>query len=142
MKGNTLKLVEISLLSAVIGSVTGSFLMVSYLFATHPDADQSLEMFHIIFYVFAISVSLAGTVPGCLLVGIPTVVMSRRVMPNAPLRASTLIVCIALFTWFVILGLSASKLFQIAYSDILLLSPYVFCSSAALAYLANRQINK
>ncbi|MFK0387106.1 hypothetical protein [Agrobacterium sp. NPDC090273] len=114
--------------------------MLAYLFATHPDPEYSLDAYDVLFYAFLVLMSLFGTIPGCFLVGIPSVIVTNYLAPGAPFRASTLLVCGAVFTWVFVLGWPATMLFEISYADILLLSPYAFCSAVALAYLVNRKM--
>ena len=101
------------------GSVAGSLIVLACLFATH--SDEPLWYDSRLF-----------------LVGIPSVIVTKNLVPGAPFRASTLLVCGAVFTWVFVLGWPATMLFEISYADILLLSPYAFCSAVALAYLVNR----
>lgn len=133
-------LVPVSLLSAMVGSVAGSLIVLAYLFASHPDPEYSPEVYDVLLYAFLVLMSLFGTIPGCLLVGIPSVIVTNNLAPGAPFRASTLLVCGAVFTWVFVLGWPATMLFEISYADILLLSPYAFCSAVALAYLVNRKM--
>ncbi|MGC0914037.1 hypothetical protein [Pantoea agglomerans] len=65
----------------------------------------------------------------------PLAMISKRFYPDAALKGSFFIVCSALFMWLVVLAGPVIRICETPYSDILLLSPYAFCSAAALAYL-------
>lgn len=128
-----------SALSAGFSSLAGTLLVLIYPFWIKDDPDATDVSTFIFSYVLVAGTSLTGTLLGSLIVGMPVAAVAQRFYPDAPIKGSLFIVCFTLFIWLTLLAWPASEIFGINYSDILLLSPYVFCSAAALAYQVFRK---
>jgi hypothetical protein len=126
------KWIRASVISAIFSSLVGSLLVLTYL----SWGKNITPVVGLIFnYFFIVMVSIIGTTMGSMIIGMPLAMISKRFFPDAALKGCFLIVCSALFMWLVILAWPVIRICETPYSDILLLSPYAFCSAAALAYL-------
>lgn len=124
--------IRVSVISAIFSSVVGSLLVLTYL----SWGKSSTPVVGMIFtYFFIVMTSIIGTTMGSLIIGMPLAMISKRFYPDASLRGSFFIICSVLFMWLVVLAWPVIRICETPYSDILLLSPYAFCSAAALAYL-------
>lgn len=124
--------IRVSVISAIFSSVVGTLLVLIYL----SWGKSSTPVAGLIFTYFLIFMtSIIGTTMGSMIIGMPLAMISKRFYPYAALKGSFFIVCSALFMWLVILAWPVIRIFETPYSDVLLLSPYAFCSAAALAYL-------
>jgi len=120
-----------SLISAILSSVVGSLLILMYL----SWGKSSTSVAGLVFtYFFIVMTSIIGTTMGSLIIGMPLAMISKHFYPDASLKGSFFLVCSTLFMWLVVLAWPVTRLFETPYSDILLLSPYAFCSAAALTY--------
>lgn len=124
-----------AMLSAIFSSIVGTLLVLSYLSWGNSGISAHDVLSFIFSYVFIAMISLTGTLVGCLLIGVPLVMMSKRLYPDAAVKGSLFNLCLTLFMWLVVLAWPVTTLFGIPYADVLLLSPYAFCSAAALTYL-------
>lgn len=86
-------------------------------------------------YVLIAMTSLTGTIMGSLIIGVPTMVISKRFYPDAPANGTFFIVCSTIFIWLAVLAWSVTRLFEPSYFDAFILSPYAFFSAAGLVYL-------
>lgn len=130
------KWIRVSLISAIFSSVVGSLLVLTYLSL----GKSSTPIVGLIFtYFFIVMMSIIGTTMGSMIIGMPLAMISKRFYPDAALKGSLFIACSALFMWLVVLAWPVIRICEASYSDILLLSPYAFCSAAALAYLIYRE---
>ncbi|WP_288494625.1 hypothetical protein [uncultured Pantoea sp.] len=128
--------IRVSLISAIFSSVVGSILVLTYL----SSGKSSTPVVGLIFtYFFIVMMSIIGTTMGSMITGMPLAMISKRFYPDAALKGSFLIVCSALFMWLVVLAWPVISICEASYSDVLLLSPYAFCSAAALAYQVYRE---
>ena len=128
-------LVMPSVLSAVFGSLSGSLFLLIYLYWAKNN-DSAEELVSVIFvYLFTVMISIYGTLAGTFIVGLPVVVITRRIFPAPSFKGCFFILFTTLFIWLVVLAWPVISIFDITYHEILLLSPYVFCSVAALTYL-------
>ena len=128
-----------SAISAGFSSLAGTFIFLIYL-SWIKDEIYAIDVSSFIFsYLFIAGTSLTGTLLGSLLVGMPVAAVTQKIYPDAPVKGSLLIVCFTLFIWLALLAWPVIEIFGIHYSGILLLSPYVFCSAAALAYQVFRK---
>ena len=126
------KWIRVSVMSAIFSSLVGSLLVLTYL----SWGKNITPVVGLIFnYFFIVMVSIIGTMMGSMIIGMPLAMISKRFYPDAALRGSFFIVCSTLFMWLVVLAWPVIRICETPYSDILLLSPYAFCSAAALAYL-------
>lgn len=124
--------IRISVTSAIFSSVMGSLLVLIYL----SWEKSSTPVAGLIFtYFLILMTSIIGTTMGSMIIGMPLAMISKRFYPDAALKGSFLIVCSVLVMWLVVLAWPVIRIFETSYSDVLLLSPYAFCSAAALAYL-------
>lgn len=128
--------IRVSLISAIFSSVVGSILVLTYL----SSGKSSTPVVGLIFtYFFIVMMSIIGTTMGSMITGMPLAMISKRFYPDAALKGSFLIVCSVLFMWLVVLAWPVISICEASYSDVLLLSPYAFCSAAALAYQVYRE---
>lgn len=118
--------------SAIFSSFVGSLLVLIYLAWGH--GSTSVPGL-ILTYLFILMTSIIGTTMGSFIIGLPLVMLSERFFPEASVKGSLFILCSTLFVWLVVLAWPVMTIFDAAYSDVLLLSPYAFCSAAALTYL-------
>lgn len=125
-----------SAISAGFSSLAGTLLVLIYLLWR---ADDTYAIDFIFSYLFVAGISLTGTLVGSLTVGMPVAALAQRFYSDAPVKCGFFIVCLTLFIWLALLAWPVIRIFDIDYSDILLLSPYVFCSAAALAYQVVRK---
>lgn len=128
-----------SAISAGFSSLAGTLLFLIYLFWRKEGTYATDASSFIFTYVLIASVSLTGTLLGSLMVGMPVAAIAQRFYPDAPIKGGLFIVCFTLFIWLTLLAWPVIEIFGINYSDILLLSPYVFCSAAVLAYQVFRK---
>jgi len=128
-----------SAISAGFSSLAGTLLVLIYLLWGKDDTYATDVSFLIFFYALVAGTSLTGTLLGSLIVGMPVAALAQRFYPDAPVKGGLFIVCFTLFIWLALLAWPVIGIFKIHYSDILLLSPYVFCSAAALAYQVLRK---
>ena len=127
------RLIMESTISAIFSSIVGSLLVLMYL----SWGKSSISAPGLIFtYVLIVMTSIIGTMMGSLIIGVPLVMISERFYPDASIKGSFFIMCSTIFMWLVVLAWPVTRIFEIPYSDVLLLSPYAFCSAAALTYLA------
>lgn len=126
------KWIRASVLSAIFSSLVGSLLVLTYLSWGKNITPVVGFIFN---YFFIVMVSIIGTTMGSMIIGMPLAMISKRFFPDAALKGCFFIVCSALFMWLVVLAWPVIRICETPYSDILLLSPYAFCSAAALAYL-------
>jgi len=124
--------IRVSVISAIFSSVVGSFLVLTYL-SWGKSSTPVIGL--IVTYFFIVMTSIIGSTIGSIIIGMPLAMISKRLYPDATLKGSFFIVCSALFMWLIVLAWPVIWVFETHYSDILLLSPYAFCSAAALAYL-------
>lgn len=128
--------IRVSLISAIFSSVVGSILVLTYLSL----GKSSTSVVGLIFtYFFIVMMSIIGTTMGSMIIGMPLAMISKRFYPDAALKGSCIIVCSVLFMWLFILAWPVIRICEASYSDILLLSPYAFCSAAAIAYLVYQE---
>lgn len=121
-------------ISAMFSSVVGTLLVLLYLSLGKANA-PGIEVSSFIFtYVLMSTASIIGTMVGSLLIGLPLLMIAQRFCPDAYIKGSLFIVCSTLFIWLVVLAWPVTRIFEAHYSDILLLSPYAFCSAIALTY--------
>jgi len=130
------KWIRVSVISAIFSSFVGSLLVLTYLSLGKSSAPV---MGLILIYFFIVTMSIIGTTMGSMIIGMPLAMISKRFYPDAALKGSCFIVCSVLFMWLFILAWPVIRICEASYSDILLLSPYAFCSAAALAYLVYRE---
>ncbi len=124
-----------AMLSAIFSSIFGSLLLLMYL-SWEKRGTSSFDMLSLTFtYFFVAITSLTGTIMGSLLICVPIMIVSERLYPNASIKGTIFIVFSVLFIWLVVLAWPVTRIFGASYSDIFLLSPFAFCSAAALAYL-------
>jgi len=126
------KWIRISVISATFSSLVGSLLVLIYL-SLGKDSAPVIGLIFI--YFFIVTMSIIGTTMGTMIIGMPLAMISKRFYPDAALKGSFCIVYSVLFMWLFILAWPVIRICEASYSDILLLSPYAFCSAAALAYL-------
>ncbi|THB83973.1 hypothetical protein E1N66_12845 [Pantoea allii] len=124
--------IRVSVISAIFSSVLGSFLVLTYL-SWGKNSASVIGL--IVTYFLIVMTSIIGTTMGSMIIGMPLAMISKRIYPDAALKGSFFIVCSALFMWLIVLAWPVIRIFETHYLDILLLSPYAFCSAAALAYL-------
>ncbi|MDZ5601859.1 hypothetical protein SJI00_03585 [Pseudomonas sp. RP23018S] len=122
-------------ISTIFSSAIGSLLILIYLYWGKIDSIERDITSFLFSYILVTSVSVTGTLVGSLVVGVPVAMLSRRLHPAASFKGSLLIVGTALFIWLAVLAWPVRGLFEIHYSDILLLTPYTFCSAVAFAYM-------
>lgn len=119
-------------ISALFSSIVGSLVFLMCL----SWGDNSTSVLGLIFtYFFIVMMSIIGTIMGSLIMGVPLLMISARFYPDATVKGSLFIVCSTIFMWLVVLAWPVTKIFEIHYSDVLLLSPYAFCSAFTLTYL-------
>lgn len=128
-----------SAISAGFSSLAGTLLVLIYLLWRKDDTYATDVSSFIFIYVLIAVMSLTGTLLGSLIVGMPVAALAQRFYPDAPVIGGLFIVCFTLFIWLAILAWPVIRIFEIPYSGILLVSPYVFCSAAALAYQVIRK---
>ncbi|WP_421506025.1 hypothetical protein [Erwinia rhapontici] len=121
-----------STISAIFSSIVGSLLVLIYL--SWGNSSTSVPGL-IVTYLFIVMTSIIGTTMGSLIIGMPLAMIAKRFAPDASLKGSFFIVFSTLFMWLVVLAWPVTRIFETPYSDVLLLSPYAFCSAAALTYL-------
>ncbi|WP_455865608.1 hypothetical protein [Pantoea agglomerans] len=124
--------IRISVISAIFSSLVGSLLVLIYLSL---GKDSAPVVGLIFIYFFIVTMSIIGNTMGTMIIGMPLAMISKRFYPDAALKGSFCIVCSVLFMWLFILAWPVIRICEASYSDILLLSPYAFCSAATLAYL-------
>ena len=124
--------IRVSVISAIFSSVLGSFMVLTYL-SWGKNSASVIGL--IVTYFLIVMTSIIGTTMGSMIIGMPLAMISKRIYPDAALKGSFFIVCSALFMWLIVLAWPVIRIFETHYLDILLLSPYAFCSAAALAYL-------
>lgn len=128
-----------AMLSAFFSSMTGSLLVLIYL-CWEKSGTSAFDMLSLILtYVLIGMTSLTGTITGSLIIGIPVVMASVRFYPDDFVKGSFFIMFSTLFIWLVVLAWPVTRIFGASYPDVLLLSPYAFCSAAVLAYLVYRK---
>ncbi|MFS0826903.1 hypothetical protein [Pseudomonas phoenicis] len=128
------RLIKLASVSAFVSGVLGSLLMVIYL-AWHKSDASGADMLTLVFmYMLITPASIIGAWVGSLAVGVPLAVIAERAYPDASFKGSVFMVGAALFIWLAALAWPVMEIFDIPYADILLLTPYVFCSAAAMAY--------
>lgn len=128
-----------SVLSAVFSSLVGTLLVLIYLSWEKNDTSTTDVLSLVFIYLFVAATSITGTLIGCFIVGMPIMAIAQRLYPDAPVMGGLFIFCCTLFIWLAVLAWPVIRIFEIQYSDILLLSPYVFCSAIALAYQTFRK---
>lgn len=128
-----------SAISAAFSSVVGTLLVLIYLSWEKHDTPPTDVLSLGFIYLFVVATSLSGTLAGSLIVGLPVMALAQRCYPDAPIKGSLFIVCSTLFIWLAVLAWPIISIFGIHYADILLLSPYVFCSAIAFVYQALRK---
>jgi len=121
-----------STISALFSSIVGSLLVLIYLSWGNSSTSASGL---ILTYLFIVMTSIIGTTIGSLIIGMPLAMIAKRFYPDGSLKGSFFIVFSTLFMWLVVLAWPVTRIFETPYSDVLLLSPYAFCSAAALTYL-------
>lgn len=125
-------LIVASTRAAIFSSIVGSLLVLIYLSWGNSSTSAPGLIFT---YLFIVMTSIIGTMIGSFIIGVPLAMISERFYPDASVKGSFFIVCATLLIWLVVLAWPVTRIFDIPYSDVLLLSPYAFFSAAALTYL-------
>lgn len=124
-----------AILPAFFSSMTGTLLVLMYLF-WEKSSTSAFTMLSLIFtYLLIAMTSLTGTIMGSLIIGVPTMVISGRFYPDNSVKGTSFIVCSTLFILLVVLAWPVTIFLEASYFYVFLLCPYAFCSAACLAYL-------
>jgi len=138
-KTNDDNLVIKSVISGIFSGIVGSLVVLIYI-SLSKNNTSTMDMLSLIFiYTFTAMTSFTGTIVGSLMVSMPLAMIARKVYPEAFVKGSLFIVFSTLFIWLAVLAWPVIWIFGIRYSEVLLLSPYVFFSAVALTYQVYRK---
>ncbi|WP_426387746.1 hypothetical protein [Sphingobium sp. R-21] len=124
------KFAGLALGAAVVGSTLGTALFIADAFFGHPNKSPRPDVWEIFFFPVFWLMSLFGTIPGALVIGLPVLFPIRHFIARHPYLSGTPTVLVALAISFALLGWAFKQPIGGEYTDLEIL----WCYSGSVAF--------
>lgn len=140
------KFAGLALGAAVVGSTLGTALFIADAFLGHPNRSPQPDFWEIFFFPVFWLMSLFGTIPGALVIGLPVLFPIRHFIARHPYLSGIPTVLVALAISFALLGWAFKQPIGEEYTDLEILWCYsgsvAFGFVFMLAWWQSRQLKK